>query len=103
MITHSVYFNLKHSKDSAEEAAFLKKAIELNSISSVRHFKCVREVSPKNEYKFGLIMQFEDQTSYDFYNEHPDHKNFVENVWIPEVEDFIEIDYYVIFDHLTLV
>lgn len=93
MITHSVFFNLKHAEGSAEEAAFLEKAKELSSISSVMKLEYVREVSPKNEYDFGLIMQFKDQSGYNFYNEHPDHKDFVENTWIPEVEDFIEIDY----------
>ena len=93
MITHTVYFNLKHAKGSAEEAAFLEKGLELGSISSVKNFRYVREVSPKNNYDFGFIMQFEDQAGYDFYNEHPDHVDFVENVWKPEVVDFVEIDY----------
>ena len=93
MITHSVFFNLKHSEGSVEEAAFFKKAAALRSIKSVRNFKCVREVSPKNEFKLGLVMEFEDEAGYSFYSEHPDHTAFVEAVWIPEVSDFIEIDY----------
>lgn len=93
MITHSVFFILKHDEGSIDEAAFLKKAMELRSISTVRNFQCARQISLKNKYKLGLIMQFEDQAGYDFYSEHPDHKNFVENVWLREVEDFLEIDY----------
>ena len=76
-----------------EEAAFLKKALALQSISSVRNFKCVREISPKNGFKLGLVMEFEDQAGYNLYSEHPDHKAFVQDVWIPEVSDFIEIDH----------
>ena len=93
MITHSVYFNLKHSEGSLEESRFLEKVVQLKRISSIKNFAYVREVSPKNEYRFGLILQFKDQDSYNFYNEHPDHRNFVKNIWAHEVKDFIEIDY----------
>lgn len=93
MITHSVFFNLKWPTGSREEAAFLEKATELSSIATVRNFKCVREISPKNKFAFGLTMQFDDRSGYDFYNESPDHKDFVEKVWMPEVKDYIEIDY----------
>lgn len=93
MITHSVFFKLKHAEGSPEEKAFLEKARALKRISTVRNFKCVREVSPKNNFHFGLIMQFDDRAGYDHYNNHPDHKAFVEQVWIPEVAEFMEIDY----------
>lgn len=93
MITHSVFFNLQHAKDSVEETHFLEKAIGLSAISSVQNFDFVHEVSPKNNFSYGLIMQFDDQSGYDFYNNHPDHISFVEKTWMPEVEDFIEIDY----------
>lgn len=93
MITHSVFFNLKHSDGSDEEAAFLERAMELSSIALVKNFECVREISPKNKYSFGLIMQFDDRSGYDLYNESTDHRDFVEKFWIPEVKDYIEIDY----------
>jgi quinol monooxygenase YgiN len=93
MITHSVFFKLKHPEGSEQERRFLKKAMALRSISGVRNFECVREVSQNNGYTLGLTMQFEDRASYDFYTEHPDHNRFVETIWIPEVENFIEIDY----------
>lgn len=93
MITHSVYFRLKHAEDSPEEKAFLEKADALKSISTVRNLQCVREISPKNNYRFGLTMQFEDRDAYRHYNDHPDHQAFVEQVWIPEVAEFLEIDY----------
>ena len=38
-------------------------------------------------------MEFADDAAYQAYNEHPDHTNFVESRWVPEVEDFLEIDY----------
>lgn len=93
MITHTVYFKLKHEKGSEAEAMFLKKAMDLGAISTVHNLRCVKEVSPKNSFDFGLIMQFQDQDGYDTYNNHPDHQDFVKNVWQQEVEDFMEIDY----------
>ena len=38
-------------------------------------------------------MEFADQAAYEAYNEHPDHVAFVQDIWIPEVTDCIEIDY----------
>ncbi|MBY5960284.1 Dabb family protein [Membranicola marinus] len=93
MITHTVYFKLKHPKGSEEEKAFIQKAVDLGAIETVHNLRSVKEVSPKNNFDFGLIMQFEDQAGYDFYNNHPDHVDFVENVWKKEVVDFMEIDY----------
>lgn len=93
MITHTVYFKLKHDKGSDEEATFIRQALDLGAIKTVHNLRCVKEVSPKNNFDFGLIMQFENQEAYDTYNNHPDHQSFVENVWKKEVIDFMEIDY----------
>jgi hypothetical protein len=38
-------------------------------------------------------MEFESQEQYDFYSKHPDHQAFIQDHWIPNVEDFLEIDY----------
>jgi len=38
-------------------------------------------------------MEFASQQAYDQYNNHPDHVAFVQNRWIKEVEDFLEIDF----------
>ena len=93
MITHSVFFNLQHAKGSEAEAAFLKAADILIGIKGVQNFQKLREVSPKNDFDFGLTMEFANQAAYDFYNTHPDHVAFVQGRWIPEVAKFLEIDY----------
>lgn len=93
MIRHTVAFRLKHAAGSAEEEAFLSAATQLAKIETVKNFERLRQVSPKNAFTFGFSMEFEDQSGYDFYNQHPDHVNFVENRWKKEVEDFMEIDY----------
>ena len=38
-------------------------------------------------------MYFDDQSAYDSYNSHPDHRAFVNDVWLPNVADFLELDY----------
>ena len=93
MITHSVFFKLAHENGSVEEAEFLRKAAELANIPSVGQFKVLRETSPKNGFDFGLTMVFTDQAAYDAYNNHPDHVAFVQDVWLKDVADFMEIDH----------
>jgi len=93
MIKHTVFFRLKHELGSVEEKKFLEKACELANITTTKNFECLKQTSKKNDFTFGLAMDFEDQEAYDFYNNHPDHVDFVENVWLKEVEDFMEIDY----------
>jgi quinol monooxygenase YgiN len=93
MIVHSVFFKLKHAKGSDNEAAFLRKAAKLANIPGVGNFQILEETSPKNDFDFGLSMEFADQAAYDGYNNHPDHVAFVQEVWLKEVEAFHEIDY----------
>ena len=62
-------------------------------ISTVKKFECLRQVSVKNDFDFGLSMEFDSAADYEFYNTHPLHVEFVQTRWIPEVNDFMEIDY----------
>ncbi|MDO8359020.1 MAG: Dabb family protein [Devosia sp.] len=93
MITHSVFFSLKHPRGSAAERAFLDSTSGLAGIAGVGEFRRLRQTSPKNGYRFGLTMSFADQAAYDHYNEHPDHVAFVRDRWVPEVAEFLEIDH----------
>jgi len=95
-IVHSVFFTLQHKAGSVEETVFFAKAESLVDIPGVENFQVLKEVSPKNPYRFGFSMEFADQADYDAYNTHPDHVNFVQNVWMYEVLDFQEIDYIVV-------
>jgi hypothetical protein len=38
-------------------------------------------------------MEFADRPAYEGYNEHPDHVRFVQERWLAEVTDFLELDY----------
>ena len=92
-IRHTVAFTLGHAEGSEEEHDFLATAARLAEIPGVEAFEVLREVSPKNGFRFGLSMEFADQAAYDGYNEHPTHVAFVQERWLPEVADFLEVDY----------
>jgi len=93
MIRHTVVFRLKHAKGSAAEASFLSAADVLATIPGVTKFEKLRQVSKKNGYAFGFSMEFDGEAAYQGYNDHPEHTRFVKERWIPEVEEFLEIDY----------
>ncbi len=95
MIRHTVAFRLKHAPGSAAEGDFLQAACELAKIEGVQEFECLRQTSVKNGFTFGLSMEFADEAAYAFYSEHPDHTAFVQQRWMPEVEEFMELDYVV--------
>jgi hypothetical protein len=92
-IRHTVAFTLTHAAGSEEESDFLEAAERLAAIPDVEAFELLAEVSPKNDYCFGISMEFADRDAYERYNEHPDHVRFVQERWLPEVTRFLEIDY----------
>ncbi len=93
MIRHTAIFKLKHSAGSQLELDFLRAARKLADIPAVKNFECLRQISVKNNFDFGLSMEFTSLEDYEAYNAHPDHVLFVQNRWIPEVTDFMEIDF----------
>ncbi len=93
MIRHTVVFKLKHAAGSQLELDFLRAARKIVEIPVVKNFECLRQISKKNNYDFGLSMEFISLEDYEIYNAHPDHVHFVQSRWIPEVTDFMEIDY----------
>ncbi len=93
MIRHTVVFTLRHPAGSAEERAFLDDAKGLANIPGVGRFEQLRQISAKNDYAYGFSMEFTDQAAYSAYNDHPFHVAFVRDRWIPEVAEFLEIDY----------
>src|SRR5207248_2677717 len=92
-IRHTVTFRLHHAPGSPEADAFLTEAATLGSIPGVEAFEVLRQVGEKNDFDYGLSMEFADGAAYEAYNVHPAHVRFVEERWIPEVADFLEIDY----------
>ena len=93
MIRHTVAFRLHHPSGSLEERRFLDNAKVLAAIPGVQRFEQLRQVSRKNSFAFGFSMEFADQAAYSAYDSHPDHVAFVRDRWVPEVAEFLEIDY----------
>lgn len=93
MIRHTVTFRLHHDAGSAEEQDFLAAARALADVPGVEAFEQLRQTSGKNDFTFGLSMEFADEAAYADYDAHPVHRAFVAQRWVPEVADFLEIDY----------
>ena len=93
MMRHTVVFKLKHPAGSELELDFLRSAQKLPEIPKVKNFECLRQISEKNDYDFGLSIEFDSADDYEFYNQHPLRVEFVQTRWTPEVIDFMEIDY----------
>jgi hypothetical protein len=92
-IRHTVVFTPRHEPGSPEEEDLVAAGAALASIAGVEAFEVLREISPKNSYRLGFSMEFADEAAYVSYNEDPRHVAFVQTRWIPEVVDFLEIDY----------
>ena len=90
LIQHTVAFRLQ---DSADAAAFWAGVGTLASIEGVQRFQTLRQVGSKNNFTHALSMYFESQEAYDGYNNHPEHLAFVEQLWKPNVAEFMELDY----------
>ena len=93
MIRHTVVFRLNHAAGSQAELDFLQSVRLLAAIPTVKQFECFRQISKNNNYAFGLSMDFASPWDYQIYNDHPDHAHFVQTRWIPEVVNFLEIDF----------
>ena len=93
MIRHTVAFRLKHRAGSPAELDFLSAARGLALLPGVKEFECLRQIGKKNAFTFALSMEFADDQSYRRYSDHPEHARFVKERWLPEVAEFLELDY----------
>lgn len=90
---HTVFFKLIHEKNSVGEQIFFDETKKLSKIPSVNSFQIVNESSSKNNFDYGLIMTFSDQPAYHEYNRNPLHLKYVQEIWLPQVADFLELDW----------
>jgi len=65
----------------------------LVEIPVVQDFQVFKQVSPKNDYDYGLTMVFDSMEDFQSYLDHPNHVTFVQDRWMKEVEKFLEIDF----------
>ena len=93
-VMHTVIFDLKHPAGSPEARKFMEDGQTiLTSIAGVRNFQAYRQCSPKNDFQYGFLMTFANQTDFDTYSNHPVHNKFVEERWETEVTRFQESDF----------
>ena len=93
MLHHSVFLTFKSTTSESEIAYFIEESRKLAQISGVQNLQVLEEFNATNPFTHGLGMDFEDQAAYDFYSNHPIHNRFVQEVWIPRVEKWQEIDF----------
>ena len=93
MIRHSVILKLKADIGSEAKKAYFEAVNKLADIPNVKKFEVLKQTSTKNGFEYGISMEFDCQEHYDTYTNHPLHVYFIRNFWIPNVEDFLEIDY----------
>jgi hypothetical protein len=93
MIRHSVILKLKESISHESKKAFFDAVDKLKEIPDVETFEVLNQISPKNKFEYGISMEFDTNEKYENYSNHPVHVAFIQNFWIPNVEDFLEIDY----------
>ena len=88
-----VVFKLMHAKGSEEEKKFLEDSESiLGSIPYAAKFMVCHEVSPKNGFDYGFSFDFMSKEDYQNYNNDPRHINYVNERWLKEVTEFMEID-----------
>ncbi len=93
MLHHSVFLAFKSTTTESEIAYFIEEARKLAQIPGVQNLQVLEEFDATNPFTHGLGMDFEDQAAYDLYSNHPLHNRFVQEVWIPRVERWQEIDF----------
>ncbi len=92
-IEHTVFFKLKVATGSLVEKAFFDAAKALTNIPGVKNFKVLKQISAKNNFDYGLSMHFDSTEEYYSYHNHPLHVEFIEDYWMKNVDDFLEIDH----------
>jgi Stress responsive A/B Barrel Domain len=53
----------------------------------------VRRIGARNAFALGVVFTFAGEAAHRAYKANPLHDRLVQERWIPEVEEFLEIDY----------
>lgn len=93
MLKHSVIFTFKDELPDSTKDDFFEAVNGLSAIPGVQSFEVLKQVSPKNNFEFGIAMEFDSDEDYNAYAVHPQHSRFIEDFWLKCVEDFLEIDF----------
>lgn len=93
MVKHSVIFTFKQSIDKKDKQLFLDASAKLADIPGVKNLQVLKQVSTKNDFEYGIAMEFDTNEIYQQYNSHPQHQQFIEQYWMKCVDRFLEIDF----------
>ena len=94
MINHTVSFKLKHPAGSPAEKEFLDYSVKvLAPIEGVHDFKVLRQIGKKCAFDFCFSMNFDTQADYDTYSACATHRDYVRDIWLKQVSDFLEQDF----------
>jgi len=91
-IRHAGIFNFKATVSESQKHAFFVALKALEEIKGVEKMEVSRQTSSKNKFKYGFSMEFANNEIYQAYSIHHQHDAFVQDFFIPLVEDFMEID-----------
>ena len=91
-LRHAGIFNFKATVSESQKHEFFVALKALEEITGVEKMEVSRQTSPKNKFKYGFSMEFASPEMYQAYSIHPQHDAFVQEFFIPLVEDFMEID-----------
>ena len=91
-IRHAGIFNFKPTVSESQKHEFFVALKALEEINGVEKMEVSRQTSTKNKFKYGFSMEFASNEIYQAYSIHPQHDAFVNDYFIPLVEDFMEID-----------
>jgi hypothetical protein len=91
-LRHAGIFNFKPTVSESQKHEFFIALKALEDINGVEKMEVSRQTSSKNKFKYGFSMEFASNEIYLAYSIHPQHDAFVNDFFIPLVEDFMEID-----------
>jgi hypothetical protein len=93
MYRHSVILKLNPLVSGQQKEDFFDAILDLANIPGVQNLEFLKQVSSKNDFEYGISMEFTSEELYKRYSDHPQHTFFIENFWLKNVKDFLEIDY----------
>jgi Stress responsive A/B Barrel Domain len=91
-IRHAGLLKFKDNVTAEEKHAFFIALKNLEQIVGVEKMEIFKQISSKNKFQYAFSMEFAHEDTYQAYNIHPKHNDFVQNYWLKYVEDFMEID-----------
>ena len=91
-LRHAGIFNFKPTVSESQKHEFFVALKALEEINGVEKMEVSRQTSSKNKFKYGFSMEFANNEIYQAYSIHPHRYAFVQDYFIPLVEDFLEIN-----------